>query len=195
MTVPTSTDTTSTDTTTGTGGRTRRVATAATWVAVGAVAATAFTGVAFAANGSGPATAGTSVASADQAGSNAGAAGRRAGGLRHVLHGTFTVQGQSGPTTMTVQRGTITAASATSVTVTSSDGFAATYVISSSTVVKRDRTTVTGDKLVVGEAAVVRASAGTASVVRDLSPDAVAKIRDRVGQAGTPAAPTPSSTS
>jgi len=184
-----------------TSGRTRRIAVAGAWVASGAIAATALTGVAFA-SGAAPADVATTTATtaAETSIGSAAATGRRAGLLRSVLHGTFTVQGASGPTEVTLQRGRVTAASATSITVASSDGFSATYAITSATIVKRDRAAVTGDKLVVGDTAVVRASAGTASVVRDLSPAAAARIGSRLGQggsagSGTGASPSSSATS
>ncbi len=175
---------TPTDTSAPGTGRPRHLATAAVWVATGAIAATALTGVAFAAERS---TAGAGLSATSQSASSDlsdRAAGRRAGLLRTVLHGTFTVQGPSGPTEVTLQRGTVTAASASSVTVTGTDGFRATTAITSSTVVKRDRAPVTGDKLLVGDTAVVLASGGTATVVRDLSPAAAAKARSRAGQHG-----------
>jgi hypothetical protein len=57
-----------------------------------------------------------------------------AAGLGAVQHGDFTVQGADGTSTaMTLQRGTVTAASGTSVSVKSTDGFTATYVVDSST--------------------------------------------------------------
>ena len=170
-----------------TSGRTRRIAVAGAWVASGAIAATALTGVAFASgNGSHAGAAATTASTATDASvGSAAATGRRAGLLRSVLHGTFTIQGASGPTEVTLQRGRVTAASATSITVASSDGFSATYAITSSTVVKRDRAAVTGDKLVVGDTALVRASAGTATVVRDLSPAAAARIGSHLGKGGS----------
>jgi hypothetical protein len=59
---------------------------------------------------------------------------RGAQALGNVQHGEFTVQGADGKATvMTVQRGSVTAASATSVTVKSDDGFTATYALDSST--------------------------------------------------------------
>lgn len=70
-------------------------------------------------------------------------------GLGDVQHGDFTVQGANGtPVAMTLQRGTVTAASSTSVTVKSSDGFTATYAVDSST---RGRTTnlAKGDTVLV----------------------------------------------
>lgn len=70
-------------------------------------------------------------------------------GLGDVQHGDFTVQGANGtPVAMTLQRGTVTAASSTSVTVKSSDGFTATYAVGSNT---RGRTTnlAKGDTVLV----------------------------------------------
>jgi hypothetical protein len=78
---------------------------------------------------------------------------RGAAGLGGVQHGEFTVQGTDGqPTTMTLQRGTVTAASATSVTVKSGDGFTATYAVDATTrgakagLVKGDTALVVADK-------------------------------------------------
>ena len=59
---------------------------------------------------------------------------RGAQALGNVQHGEFTVQGTDGKSTvMTLQRGTVTTASATSVAVKSDDGFTATYAVDSST--------------------------------------------------------------
>jgi hypothetical protein len=56
------------------------------------------------------------------------------GALGSVEHGEFTVAGANGQATvMTLQRGTVTAASASSATVRSTDGFTATYSLDSST--------------------------------------------------------------
>lgn len=56
------------------------------------------------------------------------------GALGDVQHGEFTTQDSTGKAVvMTVQRGTVTAASATSVTVRSADGFSATYAVDDST--------------------------------------------------------------
>jgi hypothetical protein len=66
-----------------------------------------------------------------------------------VQHGDVTVQGANGAATaMTLQRGTVTATSGTSVTVKSTDGFTATYAVDSST---RGRTTnlAKGDTVLV----------------------------------------------
>jgi hypothetical protein len=50
---------------------------------------------------------------------------------RHLLHGEFVVQTQDGTKTLVVQRGTVTAVSATSLTVKSADGFTLTWTVGS----------------------------------------------------------------
>jgi hypothetical protein len=71
-----------------------------------------------------------------------------------------------GTTVVDVQRGSLTAASATSITVASTDGFSATYNVTSGTTVRKARQTVPASTLAVGDEVVVRASGGTAVVVR-----------------------------
>lgn len=162
----------------------RKAATAVAWVTAGAIGATVLSGVA-SAGSFGPAAAPSGTAAAAATADTAAGKARR-GMMRDVLHGSLTVKTDTGTKVVDVQRGEITAASATSVTVKSSDGFTATYAIGDSTVVRRDRSTVSGTDLVVGDTALVRASAGTADTVRALSPDALAKLKDRVagGRAG-----------
>jgi hypothetical protein len=56
------------------------------------------------------------------------------GRLGSVQHGEVTVTGSDGePVTLTVQRGVVTAASATSVSVRSDDGFSQTYAVNAAT--------------------------------------------------------------
>lgn len=56
------------------------------------------------------------------------------GGLGAVQHGEFTATGTDGkPVVLTIQRGAVTAASATSVGVRSADGFAQTYTVNTAT--------------------------------------------------------------
>jgi hypothetical protein len=74
---------------------------------------------------------------------------RGAEGLGALQHGEVTVEGPDGkPTAMTVQRGSVTAASSTKVTVRSRDGFTASYAVDSST---RGRTSglKAGDEVLV----------------------------------------------
>ena len=149
--------------------RTRRAAVAAALVAAGAVGATAITGLAFAANG--PADVGRVAAVSTAAGATGSqgspnGAGRAAGMLRGVLHGELTVKADSGTKVVDLQRGKLTAASATSITVASTDGFTATYAVSSSTTVHKARQAVHASSLAVGDEVLVRATGGTATVVR-----------------------------
>lgn len=62
------------------------------------------------------------------------------GGFPGAIHGTFVVPNQDGTGYQTVQmqHGTVTAVSATSISVTSDDGFTATYVVDADTTVNRD---------------------------------------------------------
>ena len=67
-----------------------------------------------------------------------GPGGGQLGRLGGVEHGEFTVTGTDGkPVVMTLQRGVVTAASATSVAVRSTDGFAQTYAVNAQTRVAR----------------------------------------------------------
>jgi hypothetical protein len=62
------------------------------------------------------------------------------GGLGAVVHGQFTVRAPSGKyQTVDVQVGKVTAVSSTSLTLTSTDGYTHTYVVTASTVVDAQR--------------------------------------------------------
>jgi hypothetical protein len=165
--------------------RTRSVAVAAAWVAAGALGATALTGLAVASPAS-TSTTGTVATAGSGTPTAADAAGRERlrERLRAFLHGEITVQGQDGPTEVALQRGEITAASASSVTVRSSDGFTTTYTVGTSTVVRRDRATVTADELEVGDTAFVRAAGSDATAIRALSPEGLAAAKQRIEQRG-----------
>lgn len=145
--------------------RIRRAATASAWVAAGALAATTITGLAFA-SGVPTATPSSSPAAVAAPGVTDGRADRGARILRHVLHGQLTLRTTTGTRTVDVQRGKVSAASPTSVTVVSTDGFTATYTISSSTTVRRDRRTVPAASIAVGDRVAVRGVGGTAVLVR-----------------------------
>jgi hypothetical protein len=152
--------------------RSRRLATAAALVTAGALGATAVTGLAFASDGASGTTSGQpqSVAATGATGGTGApsgtAAGRRAGMLRSVLHGELTVAGTDGTKVVDLQRGKLTAASATSITVASSDGFTASYAVNATTVVRKARQTVPASALAVGDEVLVRATGGHATVVR-----------------------------
>ena len=68
------------------------------------------------------------------AGADPLAGGRLGGALGTVQHGEVTVRDGSGAiVVMTVQRGTVTASSASSLSVKSADGFVGTYTVDSTT--------------------------------------------------------------
>ena len=122
---------------------------------IAAVALTAG-GVAFAASQSGPTPAAftAAVTSAPSASPAAGARKHAAHGwLARLEHGEFTVRTKKGDQVIDIQRGQVTAVSATSVTVKSADGFTATYTVNGDTKVRKDKHLVaigdvhTGDKV------------------------------------------------
>ena len=166
--------------------RRRSVAVAAAWVAAGALGATVLTGLAVAAPASTSSTG--SVAAAATSSPAAGDRERLRDRLRAFLHGEITVQGTDGPTEVALQRGEVTAASASSVTVRSSDGFTTTYAVGASTLVRRDRATVTADRLEVGDTALVRATGTDATAIRALSPEGLAAAAQRLDRRGAGAA-------
>lgn len=85
-------------------------------------------------------------------------------GQGQVQHGEFTATGADGQTrTLTLQRGSVTAASSSSVTVRSADGFTATYKIDDST-----RLNARGSALATGQTAVVLADKDTKTALRVL---------------------------
>ena len=83
---------------------------------------------------------------------SAGDKGRKHPGVRrflrkNTLHGEMTVQGRDGVRTVVVQRGTVTAADATAVSVKSTDGFTQTWTLG-------DKLRVVQDKKAVDAAAI-----------------------------------------
>lgn len=141
------------------------------WAAAGVlVAGVAGAGIAHAADPTPTATPspGASAAPGGPAGSGGPAAGRghrargpaaRPGLLgRRLMHGEVVVAGQDGtPTTVDVQRGTVTAVSASSITVRSGDGFTATYRISATTRVRFGTRGATAARIHTGDTATIRA--------------------------------------
>jgi hypothetical protein len=65
--------------------------------------------------------------------------GKHHAGLRGVEHGELTVHTKAGDKVVDVQRGTVTAVDATSVTVKSVDGFSASYTLDPTTKVHKDK--------------------------------------------------------
>jgi hypothetical protein len=142
---------------------------AATLVAAGAIGATALTGFAFAADSSpDPSTGSTPSATApNDPGQQAGKGPRdgrggpggvfgRMGPNGPVLHGDATVKGRDGVVkNVRVQTGVVTAVSATSLTLKSSDDYVGEWAINSDTKIRRDRNQATIDKVAVGDTVTV----------------------------------------
>jgi hypothetical protein len=120
----------------------RTAAKVAAWGGAAVLTAGAFTGVAMASDSTSPSAA-PSATGTSSAGAGAGAgAGRLAklGQLKKLegraLHGEFTVSTKNGVKTFDAQNGQVTAVSATSMTVRSSDGFSLTWTLDASTRVR-----------------------------------------------------------
>jgi hypothetical protein len=108
-----------------------------------------------------------------------------------VLHGQVVVpKSGGGYQTLDVQRGTVTAVSSNSITVKSTDGYTATYAVTSSTIVDAQSSGIgsvkTGDTVFV--TATVRGSTATAASVADVS-----AIKAGRADFGFPGAKAPSS--
>ena len=108
-------------------------------------------GVAFATSGGSSTpnttlTAATTPASGTPAGGQA--KGKHHGLLDRVEHGQVTVRTKTGTEVLDLQRGLVTAVSPTSITVRSQDGFSATYVVDSTTKVRK-----TGQPSAIGSVA------------------------------------------
>ena len=97
--------------------------------------------------------------------------GKHAGARRflrkNTLHGELTVQGKKGVRTVLVQRGTVTAVTATTVSVKSSDGFALTWTLGDKLRVVQDRTAVDAAAVKAGaQVGVAGAEDGDKNVAR-----------------------------
>ena len=119
----------------------RTAAVVAAWSTV-AVIGIGSVGVAMAAdNGSAsPSTSASASASANPGGATGGPAAKKLHGLRsRALHGEFVAQTKDGLKTVVLQKGSVTALSATSVTVKSTDGYTVTWTINDQTRVRKDK--------------------------------------------------------
>ncbi len=127
-------------------------------------------------------------------GGTGGGWSRGAGG--DMLHGDLTVQDTTGTAVHRVQNGTVTAISATSITVASTDGYDSTYAITDTTVLRRDFSTVKAADIKVKDnvhiSGTVSGTSVTALRVRAVSADQQAKIQQRLDDWRS-AHPTPSS--
>jgi predicted small lipoprotein YifL len=85
----------------------------------------------------------------------------------NVLHGEVVVQTKDGPKTVVVQRGTVTAIDATTVTVKSSDGFTLTWTFGEPLHVVEHRESVQPSQVAVGaQVGIAGAKNGDASTAR-----------------------------
>ena len=87
--------------------------------------------------------------------------------LRRFEHGEFTVARKSGSATYDAQRGRVTSISATSLVVTSGDGFEGDYAVSTQTRIRVDKRRSNASAVHVGDQIAVLASDGKAIIVTD----------------------------
>lgn len=117
------------------------------------------------------------------------AKGRRGRGRGHhlgakgrVLHGEATVRGRDGVIRVVVtQGGTVTAASAESITVRSDDGYTSTWPLTDATTVRKGRGAVSRSDLEVGDVVQVvgeKTAAGVVTKVVHVRPAAAAKAAE-----------------
>jgi hypothetical protein len=159
------------------------------WTAAAVLAAGLASGIGYAASSGGSAN-GSGPAAAPQPpghrpgydrGHDRGPGGALGGRwLRRLEHGQLTFAGRNGDRTVDIQRGTVTAVSASSISVRSQDGFAATYQVKSTTRIRKAGQQAAISSVHDGDRVLVIASGGVALRIRDL---------------GTGPAPTPASTS
>lgn len=120
-----------------------------------------------------------------------GQRGPREGGAGHLLHSEGVAEDADGNViTVRMQVGEVTAVTATSLSVTSTDGYTSTYVLNDATVVERDREDAAPK---VGDTAHVRAvvdgTTATAEHVHALSPEKAAELeqlREGMGEGHGP---------
>ena len=171
----------------------RRMAKGAALIAAGAIGATALTGLALA-DDDGTDDSGSQEQATPSA-EGFGPQGRGHGGMgKHgfggpgmqgpVLHGENTVRNAEGDIIdVRVQSGTVASASDSSITVTSEDGFEATYVINGETAVHRDKEEASGANLQTGDTVKVFAEVTDGDVVAirvgALSPDMAAEAEQQ----------------
>jgi len=121
----------------------RSAAVVAAWTTV-AVIGVGSVGVAMAADNGSASPSTSASASASTPANGSGATGTTAPKKLHslrsrALHGEFVVQTKDGLKTVVLQKGSVTALSATSVTVKSTDGFTVTWTINDQTKVRKDK--------------------------------------------------------
>ena len=181
----------------GTPSRTVRTAKALALVAAGAIGATALTGVAFAASGASGVRGSVTPASvtADDngmgdngmgmgAGMGRGGPGRIGGLMGQPLHGEGVYKKADGViVTLRAQQGTVTAVEGSTLSVRSDDAYTADWTVGSAATVRRDRATVTVDKIKVGDHVMVvgevKDGAVTVTRVMAFSPEQWKTMQER----------------
>lgn len=132
-------------------------------------------GIAFAANTT-PTTTAPTTSTAPATNAPAAHQHRARGLAGRAEHGQLTVRTKTGDQVLDIQRGQVTAISATSVTVRSTDGFTATYGVSSTSKVRVQRTASTIANVHTGDQVAVAAlHSGTTDTVRHIADAGPAK--------------------
>jgi hypothetical protein len=109
--------------------------------------------------------------------------GAQAGGLAGALHGDFVVSnGSNGTTTERLQTGTVTAVSATDITVKSTDGYTQSYTVGSSTSVDQGSDTI--GKVAKGNTVTVVATLSGQEATANTIEDSTIDSRTGSGQGG-----------
>ena len=118
-----------------------------------------------------------------------GNGGGAAGGMMAALHGTYVVSdGNGGYGTELTQTGTVSAVSASSITVKSADGYSKTYVIGSSTSVDNGADAI-GDVAAGHTVRIVATSADDQATATTITDTTIATTTQQGGGQGAPAQP------
>lgn len=142
----------------------------AAWAVAGLLSATTVGGVAYSASAdTGTPTPSASSTAAPKA---ADAKDRRPAWERRMEHGSFTARVNKTDKVFDVQRGVVTAASATSISVRSLDGYTQTYAVDAKTKVRQNGKPATMAAVRSGDHVQVLASGGTALRIQDRQPAA-----------------------
>lgn len=119
----------------------------------------------------GPATPAPTPSASPQAAAHSKHKGKHDGavGAKHMLHGEFVTKAKTGYATFDTQQGSITAVSATSVSLKSADGFTATYAVTADAKVRKNGAGATITEVKTGDVArVVASKNGSALTVKGL---------------------------
>lgn len=159
--------------------RNRRVRRVAGWAAGGVLAAGLLGGIADAATSAGPTTPSTSAAAT----TSVTAARNASGLLRRAVRGQITLRTRHGYLTVEFQRGVVTAVNGSEVTVRDVEGHSTSYLLGSTTKVRRLGITASPSAIQVGDRVLVIAdgTAPTALRIRDNGPAGT-----RTGQQSSP---------